>query len=242
MTLTNAPLARAVHKAVWTGTKMIICGGPGTPVDHQYDPTTNTWTAISTTNAPTSSRQDHTVIWTGTEMIVWGGRPATATSEVNSGARYNPTTNTWTAMTLTNAPTSRIGHKAVWTGTEMIIWGGSPSGASNTGARYNPSTDTWSATTSTNAPTGRSAHTAVWTGTEMIIWGGSGYLNSGARYNPTTNTWISLNSTSAPSGRSGHTAIWTGSAMIVWGGYDGNKYVDSGASYVPGDIFFYSKL
>jgi N-acetylneuraminic acid mutarotase len=243
ITLTNAPGARAGHTAVWTGTKMIIFGYSGQPTDYQYDPATNTWTAISSTNDP-AGREGHTAIWTGTEMIVWGGNNGTATSEVNSGARYNPTTNTWTAMTLTNAPTSRIGHKAVWTGTEMIIWGGSPSGASNTGARYNPSTDTWTATTSTNAPTGRIGHTAVWTGTEMIIWGasGSGVLNSGARYNPIANTWITLNSTGAPSGRSGHTAIWTGTAMIVWGGNDGIKDLNSGASYVPGDIFFYSKF
>jgi hypothetical protein len=31
---------------------------------------------------------------------------------------------TWTPTTLTNAPTARAGHTAVWTGSEMIIWGG----------------------------------------------------------------------------------------------------------------------
>src|SRR5438477_1698558 len=78
------------------------------------------------------------------------------------------TDDTWTATSLTNAPTARYGHTAVWTGSEMILWGG----GSNTGGRYNPSTDSWTATSTTNAPTARSPHTAVWTGSEMIVWGG----------------------------------------------------------------------
>jgi hypothetical protein len=31
----------------------------------------------------------------------------------------------WTATSTTNAPTGRISHTAVWTGSEMIVWGGS---------------------------------------------------------------------------------------------------------------------
>ena len=70
-------------------------------------------------------------------------------------------------------PLREIRHTAVWTGSEMIVWGGL-SGADylNTGGRYNPSTDNWTATSTTNAPDGRDVHTAVWTGSEMIVWGG----------------------------------------------------------------------
>ncbi len=70
-------------------------------------------------------------------------------------------------------PTGRTDHTAVWTGSEMIVWGGVNGMALlNTGGRYNPSTDSWTATSTTNAPAGRDAHTAVWTGSEMIVWGG----------------------------------------------------------------------
>ena len=49
------------------------------------------------------------------------------------------TDDTWTPTTLTNAPDCPLSHSAVWTGTEMIIWGGYGNGAYlNTGARYNP--------------------------------------------------------------------------------------------------------
>jgi hypothetical protein len=79
---------------------------------------------------------------------------------------------TWTAITTVNAAQARgtIG-RGVWTGSEMIIWGGSNGTGLNTGGRYNPSTDTWTATSTTNAPTGRGSHTLVWTGTDMIVWG-----------------------------------------------------------------------
>src|SRR4051794_17202267 len=78
----------------------------------------------------------------------------------------------WTATSTTNAPTGRFYQTGVWTGTEMIVWGGAVSGSLNTGGRYNPSTNSWTPTSTTNAPSPRSNHTAVWTGDEMIVWGG----------------------------------------------------------------------
>ena len=64
---------------------------------------------------------------------------------------------TWTPTTLTNAPNARYSHTAVWTGSEMIVWGGTDvlQDFFNTGGRYNPRTDSWTATSTTNAPTAR---------------------------------------------------------------------------------------
>src|SRR5437660_7705562 len=92
----------------------------------------------------------------------------------STGGRYNPSTNSWTATNITNAPADRFNHTAVWTGSEMIVWGGVSdiSGFLNTGGRYNPSTDSWTATSTANAPTRRDVHSAVWTGSEMIVWAG----------------------------------------------------------------------
>ena len=70
-------------------------------------------------------------------------------------------------------PLAVHGHTAVWTGSEMIVWGGLWLRRFNSGGRYNPSTDSWTATSTTNAPTARYGHTAVWTGSEMIVWGGT---------------------------------------------------------------------
>src|SRR5437899_10997539 len=101
---------------------------------------------------------------------------------------------TWIATSTINAPTARYWHTAVWTGTEMIVWGGISSSGSNlnTGGRYNPSTDSWTATSTTNAPDARASHTAVWTGSEMIVWGGydgsGGDYKIGSEYNRATDT------------------------------------------------------
>ena len=78
------------------------------------------------------------------------------------------------------SPTPREEHTAVWTGTEMIVWGGYNYGPSQyylqSGGKYAPATDSWVATsTGTNCPSARCRHSAVWTGTEMIVWvGGEG--------------------------------------------------------------------
>ena len=124
--LTNAPAARIVHTAVWTGAKMIVWGGLqdyyGLNTGGIYDPTTDKWTATSTTNAPTATGS-HTAVWTGSRMIVWGGRDGSVV--LDTGRIYDPAADTWTATSTTNAPPGRGNHRAVWTGASMIVWGGS---------------------------------------------------------------------------------------------------------------------
>ena len=55
-----------------------------------------------------------------------------------------PSTDHWRTIAITNAPTERYGHTAIWTGSEMIVWGGrNENSFLDTGGRYNPGTDTW---------------------------------------------------------------------------------------------------
>ena len=125
-------------------------------------------------------------------------------------------TDQWGATSTFHVPSARADHTAIWTGSEMIVWGGWSGGpVLNTGGRYNPSTDSWTATSTTNAPPGREFHTAIWTGSEMIVWGGTND-STGGRYNPTTDSWTATSTTNAPSARDLHVAVWTGTAMIVW--------------------------
>ena len=138
-----------------------------------------------------------------------------------SDATTGCTPDTWTATSITNVPEARYYHTAVWTGSEMIVWGGDNFFRERSGGRYNPSTDSWTATNTTSAPSARTDHTAVWTGNEMIIWGGvhlNGSSNTGGRYNPSHRQLDSHQHTNAPSCSKLHTAVWTGSEMIVWGG------------------------
>src|SRR5260370_24775038 len=118
-------------------------------------------------------------------MIVCGGHTFGPSIYLNTGGRYNPTLDRWIATSITNAPDPRSSQTAMWTGAEMIIWGGyNGSSYFNTGGRYNPSINSWTATSTTNAPAPRAGHTGVWSGHEMIVWGGIGttYFNTGARY------------------------------------------------------------
>ncbi|GAC1356357.1 MAG: hypothetical protein NVSMB47_09800 [Polyangiales bacterium] len=68
-------------------------------------------------------------------MIVWGGGAS------GDGARYDPIRDTWQAVSPKGAPTVRGGHSAVWTGTEMIVYGGvtgDPVTPLGDGGRYTP--------------------------------------------------------------------------------------------------------
>jgi N-acetylneuraminic acid mutarotase len=194
-----APPGRYVHTAVWTGSRMIVWGGYGYYPNYlnsggSYDPATDTWTPTSTTGAP-AGRWTHTAVWTGSRMIVWGGysNENSINTYLDSGARYDPATDTWTPTSTTDAPAGRNTLTSVWTGSQMIVWGGHSGEYPSTtyfdsGGRYDPARDTWLPTSSTDAPAGRNQHTAVWTGTDMIVWGGwrggGDFLGSGGRYVP----------------------------------------------------------
>ena len=158
-------------------------------------------------------------------MIIWGGRSLEG-FPLNTGGRYDPSTDTWRETSTKNAPSPRQQwHNAIWTGKEMIIWGGGEREASqDVGWKYDPSTDTWK-----EIPTsfsGGIATIAVWADTEMIIWDegedGRIHLNTGGRYNPLaslplTDTWKEISATNAPPARGGYDAVWTGKEVIIWG-------------------------
>jgi N-acetylneuraminic acid mutarotase len=197
---------------------------------------------MTTVNAPTA-RADATAVWTGTEMIVWGGQFVSGgvTNYLDTGARYNPAVNTWQALPTNGAPTARFDHTAVWSGGEMIVWGGeTQTGKTSSGARYQPAANQWIPLATTGAPSNRSQHTAAWAGTQMIVWGGfdgTNELANGACYHPVRDVWIATTSTNAPMARQRHTAVWSGTEMIVWAGrrFDGinNIFLDSAHAYTP---------
>lgn len=142
----------------------------------------------------------------------------------------------WEPTAKVGAPSPRAHHVAVWTGTRMIVWGGSSAGSTlGDGAMYDPDTRVWTPISSANAPAARQQASAVWTGTEMIVWGGLGAsgspLGDGAKFNPATNSWTNMSTVGAPSPRYQHTAVWAGNRMIVFGGTDGSNELQSSAAY-----------
>jgi hypothetical protein len=175
-------------------------------------------------------------------MIVWGGVAAAGTG-LNTGGRYNPSTNAWTAVSTTGAPSGRYGHVAVWTGTEMIVWGGTSDGTNYLagGARYNPGTNTWAPMSTGNQPSRRAFASASWDGTYLAVWGGTFRTNEdpdtaladGARYRPEIDAWTTMNPFAAPSPRARTMAVLQGGSMWVWGGDPNGGAKLDGALYVP---------
>lgn len=245
-TNSQAPSARYLHKAVWTGNEMLLWGGfpSDTGTGSRYNPVADSWLPITTANAPTG-RVLHSVVWTGTNMIVWGD------AVLNTGGQYNPATDSWTATSTTNAPSARSGNSAVWTGSEMIVWGGfagtSPNFTNfNSGGRYNPVANTWTATTTTNAPSVRADPTAIWTGNEMIVWGGrlSGAsdtpLNTGGRYTISEGLSIApANQSFSATGGSGNIAV-TSASSCSWTAVSNANWItiNSGSGSGNGAVAF----
>jgi N-acetylneuraminic acid mutarotase len=212
---------------------------------HRYNPATDTWVTMTTINAP-HRVNNFTAVWTGTEMITWGG--CTGTHEfctTSAGGRYNPATDSWTATQLTGAPGPRRRHGALWTGSEMIVWGGCTESSIgnqncniilNDGGRYDPVSDSWQLMTTAGAPAGRTFPEMVWTDDEAIVWSGSAEVSPGGRYNPSANTWQGISTTNAPAGRMA-SLVWTGSEMIAWAGCTGypdcTTAENSGGRYDP---------
>ncbi|MFQ5814196.1 MAG: hypothetical protein ACE5I2_13555, partial [Anaerolineae bacterium] len=246
MSTIGAPAARYGHSAIWTGEEMLVWGGYYHLNNFlndggRYDPVTDTWTPISTVNAPIG-RLRHTAVWTGQGMIVWGGESGGGGVTTNTGGRYDPATDTWRPISLVSAPSPREMHSAVWTGTEMLVWGGCPTiyctQVFNDGGRYDPATDTWRPIYASEGLIPRHFHQAVWTGDRMIVWGGANDPQ-GMSYDPDTGTWTPISTINAPVPTFQGAGIWTGEEMIVWGGCTTftttgcPSYVNTGGRYHP---------
>ena len=140
------PTRRYVGIALWDGTEVLFLGGSTTGYTPAargltYNPATNRWRVLP---AMHYARSGFAAVWTGHQALVWGGLmgPAPARVPPPHGEAYDPATNRWTA--LPQSPLhGRASPAAAWTGTEMIVCGGSiPSQPQPTiftdGAAYTP--------------------------------------------------------------------------------------------------------
>jgi subtilisin-like proprotein convertase family protein/N-acetylneuraminic acid mutarotase len=243
--LAAAPLSgRHQTAATWTGERMFVWGGNATTTPNyksdgaSWDPVTNGWTALGAAGSPPTGRSRASATWNGEEVVVWGGYSGSA---LGNGARYSPSTGTWTSISSTGAPSARFYHSAVWAGDQVIVWGGT-NGTDffGNGGRYSidgAGTEHWTAVTEAGLPTERSGHLSIWDGDEMIVWGGKdkagSWLTSGSRYAPATDSWSAM-ANGLSGDRTGSRAAWTGDWMIVWGGLasDGT-YRGTGSRYNP---------
>jgi hypothetical protein len=140
-----------------------------------YDAKTDRWRRIAP--LPTTSvRFGASAVWDGHELL------AVATGAKSRAAfAYSPRNDRW--RRLAPLPAGRVGASAVWTGTQLILWGGNSADglhALRDGLAYDPGRDRWSSLP--QAPLRpRSGTTVAWTGRELIVWSGG----LGAAFTPT---------------------------------------------------------
>ena len=258
--LPDAPIsARSHHSAVWADDELLLWGGTDRAREAQsdgaaYDPMTRSWRQIP--EAPIEGVALYTLpaVWTGEEMLVWGGQGEerhAADPVAPAGAAYDPVDDSW--RTLSPAPlTPRVAHTSVWTGEQMIVWGGYRRGEDGTwlafedGAAYEPQTDTWRMLEP--APlSARHTHTAIWTGRKMIIWAGNAASREeggeprdhldGAAYDPARGTWDEIAELSSglrpPRVARRPVAVWTGHEMVVVGSLGDGLDAPAVVSYEP---------
>jgi hypothetical protein len=161
---------------------MIIWGGgdatKGFNDGARYDPVTDTWMPISG-GCALSPRVHHVAVW----------------AESSNAGDCGSATDSWKPISTQGVPMGRILTKAVWTGTELLLWGGvndaQAQGVGNrsryvgTGALYNPATDAWRDMVEDGAPSPRLT-SGVWTGQKFLTFGGwnDRHLNDAYSYSP----------------------------------------------------------
>ncbi len=199
--------------AVWTGSESLLAG----LINGAYNPATDRWRRISSEGLGGA-----VTVWTGRQVLMWGG--GCCGDDVAVGAAYTPETDTW--RRLPASPLAGRQHTVgTWTGTELIIVGGSTADGKvfRDAAAYNPATRSWRRLPAMPEP--RGGATATWDGSEVLVIGGRGAAGAsddvrvnadGVAYNPANNRWRRL--PAMESSRMDHTAVWTGRDLLVWGG------------------------
>ena len=192
--------------------------------------------------APRAVRDWSAQAWTGTEWFVWGGRDdctGCAQAPIATGALFEPGTGQWRAVPA--APAAAYSAAAVWTGTEVLVYGGlGADGREAPPMAFDPAAGTWRRLPA--APIRLRANTyhpqVVWTGEELFVWGGQPLTEQftqdptqpdvGVAYSPGTNRWRTLPRAPVSSFRSEYAIAWTGSEVVVCCGGEAD-----GAAYDP---------
>src|SRR5438876_950194 len=120
MSTLGAPGGRVDHIAVWNGNEMIVALGTDYPGCRSISD------ACLSGRCPSSAS---TAVWSGTELMVSGGECRycqPARSDFGGDIAYNPISNTWRSLGSgsDSVPTGRSHAGCVWTGTELLVWGG----------------------------------------------------------------------------------------------------------------------
>lgn len=170
----NTPSARVLATAVWTGQVVVVWGGGDAAglVDYAtgalYDPSTGSWTPMSTQNAPSARRAPYGV-YTGSKVLFWGG--FTFNGNAQGGAfLYDPVTNEWSAASTANQANAVMHPTVGWSGTSFYVFGGLAAQSTLDFFVYEPATNMWAKLAS--PANERFGAFGGWDGSYFVTWGG----------------------------------------------------------------------
>lgn len=221
--LPDPPEMRAGAAYVWAGSDLVAWGGCAPEIDNDcvrtgdgfaFDPVKEVWTRLAEAPA-TGAWAD--AVWTGSEALFVNLND----EGMLEGVAYDPISDAWRAI-APGPVSSRAGGVEVWTGTELIVWGGGRPGdpSAANGAAYDPEADTWRRIA--EAPRGLNAASGMWTGTEVLVFGslldGRNWADTqtsvGLSYDPAEDMWSEIPpSRLSPQATS---ANWIADRMVAW--------------------------
>ncbi len=196
----------------------------------------NGWIAMSTPPMGFGARSRAAVVAMGKSVFYWGGQDGNGNA-LNNGAIYRPVTNDWKFLPVDpGAPSARIMASAVWTGSVVIVFGGTDASGQNIyrdGAIYDTGSNSWSALPASTTISKRSAPLGYWDGTRAFFWSGLGASGAGIsnvdRFDLTS--WSVSGNPGDPGAVLYPAFGFDGSVMYALGGQIGNNRSDKGYTY-----------
>ena len=177
-----------------------------------------TWSRMAA--APIAGRSSYLAIEIDRGTFIWGGD---ISGEDPSGAIYAASTDRWTTI----APTpgvDRTGVAAVWTGNDILIWGGND--GLDDGLAYHPGSDRWSPIP--KAPIAGGSAVGAWTGSEFVVVSSKAQA---AAWDPADRRWRRLPDPPVPRGYL--ESVWTGAELLVLGLTEGGTDPMVGVAFDP---------
>jgi hypothetical protein len=175
--IAKAPFAGRIGAGtVWTGDEMVVWGGvvrvgniEAVRDGAAFDPLDGSWRSIRSSPLGVLGGGGQAAVWTGRRALFWAGNSPDGPA---GGAVYNLKTNRW--RELSRGPLGpREGYASAWTGSELIIVGGTLGDglAQPIGARLNPSTDRWHRLPGFGYLHGLRPSGAIWSGDRLFVGG-----------------------------------------------------------------------
>jgi hypothetical protein len=230
-------VGRIFPVVVWTGNEVVVWGGekPSEGAWHAdgaaFNPATGTWRELA--DSPLSSRSEHVAVWTGEEVIICCGRIEGVGA---SAAAYDPEADQWREIAA--PPISPAFAEAVWTGEEMLVFGGVGGGGTSNlvgAAAYNPASDSWRRLADLPYGLERTADATIGNGV-VYAWPSTsqGSTDVPLAYDIESDQWLRLPDPPSPA-PSSPSVVWTGERLFAYGaGSDPEgKVIGIGVTYDP---------